>query len=67
MRPSLIALTSNTEAALWYVVPSDRKWYRNWAIAQIPLESLEGLGMKWPAADFDVEAERARVPALPGN
>ena len=22
----------NTEAAPWYVVPSDRKWYRNWAI-----------------------------------
>ncbi len=63
-----IALTRcNTEAAPWYVVPSDRKWYRNWAIAQILLESLESLGMKWPAADFDVEAERARVLALPGN
>src|SRR5205085_11935304 len=24
----------STEAAPWHVVPSDRKWYRNWAIGQ---------------------------------
>lgn len=55
----------NTDLAPWYVVPSDRKWYRNWAIAQILLESLEGLKLGWPAADFDVAAELARVEALP--
>lgn len=60
-----IALTRcNTEVAPWYVVPSDRKWYRNWAIAQILLESLESLGLGWPSPDFDVEVERARVLAL---
>ncbi|MGI5952235.1 MAG: PPK2 family polyphosphate kinase [Brooklawnia sp.] len=55
----------NTEAAPWYVVPADRKWYRNWAIAQILLESMEQFGLGWPSADFDVDAERARVLALP--
>ncbi len=55
----------NTQAAPWYVVPADRKWYRNWAIAQILLESMEQFGLGWPSADFDVDAERARVLALP--
>lgn len=61
-----IAITRcNTAAAPWYVVPADRKWYRNWAIAHILLETLEGLRLGWPDADFDVDAERARVEALP--
>ena len=32
----------NTEAAPWYVVPADRKWYRNWAVTQLLLEHLAG-------------------------
>ena len=27
----------NTEAAPWLIVPSDRKWYRNWAVARVLL------------------------------
>lgn len=61
-----IALTRcNTDVAPWYVIPADRKWYRNWAVAQILLETLESLKLGWPAADFDIKAERARVEALP--
>lgn len=60
-----LALTKcNTETAPWFWVPSDDKWYRNWAIAQLLLETLETLQLGWPGADFDVEAERARVKAL---
>lgn len=54
----------NTEYAPWYVIPSDRKWYRNWAIAEILKEQLNALGLTWPAATFDVGAEKARVAAL---
>jgi PPK2 family polyphosphate:nucleotide phosphotransferase len=50
-----------TEAAPWYVVPSDRKWYRNWAITQLLFEHLRALDPQWPRADFDVDAEKARV------
>ncbi len=53
----------NTSAAPWYVVPSDRKWYRNWAIAKLLLEHLQALGPKWPVADFDVEEQKARLIA----
>lgn len=51
----------NTEVAPWYVVPADRKWYRNWAVAQLLTEQLRALGLSWPVAGFDVEAERARL------
>jgi PPK2 family polyphosphate:nucleotide phosphotransferase len=53
----------NTERAPWYVIPSDRKWYRNLAVAQLLVEHLRALDLRWPAADFDVEVEKARVAA----
>ena len=51
----------STQHAPWYVVPSDRKWYRNWAVAQLLAEQLRALKLEWPVADFDVEIEKARV------
>jgi PPK2 family polyphosphate:nucleotide phosphotransferase len=48
----------NTEAAPWYVVPADRKWYRNWAIGRLMIERLEELGLGWPAPAFDVDEQR---------
>jgi PPK2 family polyphosphate:nucleotide phosphotransferase len=57
---AVIAKTS-TEAAPWYIVPSDRKWYRNWAIGQLLAEALGDLDLSYPAADFDIEAARARL------
>ncbi len=52
---------TNTEIAPWYVVPSDRKWYRNLVIGQLLLEHLRGLNLQWPPADFDVEQQRRRL------
>jgi PPK2 family polyphosphate:nucleotide phosphotransferase len=61
-----LALTRcNTKAAPWYVIPSDRKWYRNWAVTKLLLEHLEGLDPKWPAAEFDVAEERRRLLSQP--
>lgn len=54
---------TSTDVAPWHVIPADRKWYRNWAVAQLMLEHLRALDLGWPAADFDVEAEIARVKA----
>jgi len=53
----------STEAAPWHIVPSGRKWYRNWAVATLLVEALRSLDLAWPLADFDVEAERARLAA----
>ena len=40
---------------------SDRKWYRNWAIGSILLETLRELDLSWPEPDYDVAEQRARL------
>jgi polyphosphate kinase 2 (PPK2 family) len=52
---------TNTEIAPWYVVPSDKKWYRNLVIGQLLLDHLRALNLQWPAADFDIEEQRRRL------
>lgn len=41
---------TSTKSAPWYVVPSDRKWFRNWVISDVIVRTLEGLDMKFPPA-----------------
>ena len=38
----------STSWAPWHVIPADRKWYRNYAIARIVLETLEGMKLRYP-------------------
>ncbi len=52
---------TNTEIAPWYVVPSDRKWFRNLAVGELLLAALRGMNPQWPAADFDIEVEQRRL------
>jgi PPK2 family polyphosphate:nucleotide phosphotransferase len=51
----------NTKSAPWYAVPSDRKWYRNWAVSTLLLEHLKALDPQWPKVDFDVEEQKQRL------
>ncbi|MGZ4598904.1 MAG: polyphosphate kinase 2 family protein [Oryzihumus sp.] len=53
----------STDAAPWYVVPADRKWYARLAVQQLLLERLRAMDPQWPTADFDVAAERRRLAA----
>jgi polyphosphate kinase 2 (PPK2 family) len=52
---------TNTAHAPWLVVPADRKWYRNLAVATVLLETLRGMDPTWPGPDFDVEEQRHRL------
>jgi PPK2 family polyphosphate:nucleotide phosphotransferase len=54
---------TDTEHAPWFVVPSDKKWYRNLAIAKLLHETLDEMGLDWPGADFDIEVEKKRLAA----
>jgi PPK2 family polyphosphate:nucleotide phosphotransferase len=38
----------STDVAPWYVVPADRKWYRNWAVTHLLTETLEEMAPTWP-------------------
>ncbi|MEE4542542.1 PPK2 family polyphosphate kinase [Streptomyces sp. V4-01] len=51
----------STDAAPWYVVPADRKWYRNWAVGTLLLQHLEMIGPAYPKAAFDVPGNRAKL------
>lgn len=42
-----IARTSTAHAP-WFVIPANRKWYRNLVISEIVIETLKGLNMQWP-------------------
>ena len=39
----------STEWAPWFVVPADRKWYRNAVVARIVRRTLEALDLTYPA------------------
>jgi PPK2 family polyphosphate:nucleotide phosphotransferase len=54
-----------TDAAPWYVVPADRKWYRNWAVARLLVETLDAMGPRYPEPPLDVPALKKRL-APPG-
>lgn len=43
----------STAHAPWYVVPADRKWYRNWAISSIVRLAMERLDPQTPRAEID--------------
>jgi len=46
----------NTEQAPWFVIPSDHKWFRNLAISEIIVESMEALDFRFPPASVDIAA-----------
>ncbi|WP_235910522.1 hypothetical protein [Deinococcus kurensis] len=47
------ALTTSTAATPWYVIPADRKWYRNLLITRIILNTLKAMNPQYPHVAFD--------------
>ena len=45
---------TSTAAAPWYVIPANRNWFRNLAIADIVADTLEGLEPRYPPAPEDL-------------
>jgi PPK2 family polyphosphate:nucleotide phosphotransferase len=44
---------TSTKHAPWHIVPSNRKWARNVAIAEAVVEALEKINPKFPEPEFD--------------
>jgi PPK2 family polyphosphate:nucleotide phosphotransferase len=54
----------STDTAPWYVVPADRKWYRNWAVSGLLLERMRSLDLAWPTPPgVDLEAMAEELEA----
>ncbi|MFN2175686.1 MAG: polyphosphate kinase 2 family protein [Anaerolineales bacterium] len=45
---------TSTEWAPWYIIPSNRKWYRNLVIASIMVETMKGFNMSYPESEDDL-------------
>jgi len=43
----------SSKDAPWYIIPANRKWYRNVVIAQILIDTLESMNLKYPTIDYD--------------
>jgi PPK2 family polyphosphate:nucleotide phosphotransferase len=46
---------TSTQWAPWYVVPANRKWYRNLVVGTVLVETLEGLDMRYPEPEDDLD------------
>lgn len=57
-----IAKTS-TKWAPWYVVPSNRNWYRNLVVSSVIAETMKSLKMQYPNPQIDVEAFKKQLAA----
>ena len=43
----------STAHAPWYVIPADRKWFRDLAVSQILRREMEALPLAWPKPSYD--------------
>lgn len=45
---------TSTEWAPWYVVPADRKWYRNLVVGSVLVDTIEALDPRYPPPEEDL-------------
>jgi PPK2 family polyphosphate:nucleotide phosphotransferase len=46
---------TSTDYAPWYVIPANRKWYRDLVISRILVETLEALNMEYPKSEENLD------------
>ena len=52
---------TSTEAAPWYVIPADHKWYARLAITEILTQTLVAMDPDWPTVRWDPEVQRREL------
>lgn len=55
---------TDADHAPWYVIPNDNKKYGRTVLKALLADALEAMNLDWPPADFDIDAEKARIEAL---
>jgi polyphosphate kinase 2 (PPK2 family) len=45
----------STKVAPWFVIPANKKWFRNLAVSHIIVETLEEMKLKFPPPTIDVK------------
>ena len=44
----------STDLAPWYVIPANKKWFRNWAVTRLLIETLEQMDPRYPQRELDI-------------
>jgi PPK2 family polyphosphate:nucleotide phosphotransferase len=57
-----LALTS-TKHAPWYIIPANHKWFRDLAISQIIVDTMDGMGLTLPAPRVNIADIRRKYHA----
>ena len=52
---------TSTGFAPWYVIPSDKRWYRNYVMTKIIVAALEGMKLTYPAGNPEVDWENLQI------
>jgi PPK2 family polyphosphate:nucleotide phosphotransferase len=47
---------TSTDSSPWYVIPADKKWFRDLLVSSIIVERLDELGMEYPKASVDLKS-----------
>ena len=47
-------VATSTDAAPWYVIPADKKWYRDWAVLEVLVATLRRMDPQFPAPTEDL-------------
>ena len=58
---------TSTKYAPWYIVPANKKWYRDLVVASVILETLRDLKMEYPQPKYDVASILRDFDALADN
>lgn len=53
---------TSTKSAPWFVVPANHKWYRNYVVGKILIETLESMNLKYPPAAPGVNFDKIKIP-----
>ena len=51
----------STPHAPWYVIPANKKWFRNWAVAQVLVETFEEMDPQYPRPKLDIKRLEGRL------
>jgi PPK2 family polyphosphate:nucleotide phosphotransferase len=57
----------STKNAPWYVIPSDHKWFRNFAVGEVIIRTLESLKMQYPKANVAEQGSKSGGHKLDDN
>ena len=45
----------STADAPWYVIPAEKRWFRDYAVAKVLVETLEAMAPNYPEPDYDAK------------